>query len=531
MTIGRTSKVNLGNALSPADSPKDDLRLSNVRSTFAVFIPKNKTHPDHSSNMKLPLTHVCCLVFGVLPLLALGQRQANTWYFGNNGAGLHFDDECQVSVLTDGPITGYEGCATVSDASTGEYLFCTNSAQVWDRNGQLMAGSALVPNGNTITQVTIVQKPGSDRLYYIFTAEVQAFSGQGYRFHAVDMSLNSGAGGIVFTDSVLHPAPVTEKLTAIRHANGTDVWILGHAYGSDAYLAFLVTSAGVSTVPVVSPIGKVHTDLGSSGYDAVGELKASPDGSKVVSVTLYNPNIELFSFNNATGTLSDLITLPENGAYDGLGNGSGLYGASFSASGNMLYVGQWFSASAANARLLQYDLSSNDPATIIASRTGFPTAGNPYSLKLGPDGRIYVAHAAMNTHLGVVQYPDSAGQACQYANDGLFLQGGHGSWGLNNMMEQVSPCDPTTSILVPSAEGPVVSIHPNPFAEQVSITLGTDASAELALFDLGGRRVLTTRFQQTLSLDLSTLAPGSYLYRVLLADGRSVQGKVQKTRP
>jgi hypothetical protein len=479
--------------------------------------------------MKPLLTHVCCLVLGVLPLLCLGQQQANTWYFGNNGAGLQFDDDCHVTVLTDGPINGYEGCATVSDASTGEYLFCTNSAQVWDRNGQLMAGSALVPNGNTITQVTIVQKPGSDDLFYLFTSEVQAFSGQGYRFHAVDMSLNNGAGGIAFTDSVLHPSPVTEKLTAIRHANGTDVWILGHAYGSDAYLAFLVTSAGVSTVPVVSQIGKVHTDLGSSGYDAVGEVKASPDGSKVVAVTLYNPDIELFTFNNATGTLSDLITLPENGAYDGLGNASGLYGASFSASGDLLYVGQWFSASVANARLLQYDLSSNDPSAIIASRTEFPTAGNPYSLKLGPDGRIYVAHAAMNTHLGVIEFPDSAGQACQYADDGLYLQGRTSSWGLNNMMEHISHCSQTTSVTGPTEDSPLVSIHPNPFAEQVSITLGTDASAELALFDLGGRRVLTTRFQTGQSLDVSTLAPGVYLYRVVLSTGRTVQGKVEKT--
>jgi hypothetical protein len=489
---------------------------------------KNKYHAYRSYSMMPILTHITCLLLGVLPMLCAGQQQAHTWYFGNDGTGLHFEDDCSVTVLTDGPINGYEGCATISDASTGEYLFCTNSAHVWDRNGQLMTTSPLVTNGNTITQVTIVQRPGSDPIYYIFTTEVQAFSGQGYRFHAVDMSLNSGAGGIAFTDSVLYSSPVTEKITAIRHANGTDVWVVGHAYGSNAYLAFLVTAAGVSTTPVVSNIGKVHSDPGSSGYDAVGELKASPDGSKVVAVTLYNPDIELFSFNNATGGMSDLITLPENGAYDGIGNASGLYGASFSASGNMLYVGQWFSASANNARLLQYDLSSNDPSEIIASRSEFPTAGNPYSLKLAPDERIYVAHAAMSTHLGVIQYPDSAGQACQYADDGLYLQGGHSSWGLNNMMEQIGTCGMHTSLAGSSDDSPMVSIHPNPFAEQVSITLNTDGAAELALFELSGRRLLTTRFQKTLSLDMGMLAQGVYLYRIVLTDGRAVQGKVQK---
>jgi hypothetical protein len=480
--------------------------------------------------MKLMLTHFCCLVFGVLPLLCLGQRQAHTWYFGNYGAGLHFDDECQVNVLSDGPINGYEGCATVSDATTGEYLFCTNSAQVWDRNGQLMTGSALVTNGSTITQVTIVQKPGSPHLFYIFTSEVQAFSGQGYRFHAVDMTLNGGAGGIAFTDSVLYASPVTEKITAIRHANGTDVWILGHEYGSDAYLAFLVTSAGVASVPVVSTIGKVHSDSSGSNYDAIGELKASPDGSRVVAVTLSTPDIELFTFNNATGALSDLLTLPENGAYDGLGNASGLYGASFSASGNMLYVGQWFSASAAEARLLQYDLSSNDLSVIIGSRTEFPTAGNPYSLKLAPDGKIYVAHAAMDTHLGVIDLPENAGPACQYADDGLFLQGGHVRWGLNNMMEQVGPCDLAASLDGSSAGSAGVSIHPNPCAEQLSVVLNTAGSARFDLIDLSGRTLSSTPFQHALSVDVSALSQGVYLYRISLADGRTLQGKIQKDR-
>ena len=476
------------------------------------------------------LLRLCCMLIASIPLLCLGQRQANTWYFGNDGAGLHFNEECQVVVLSDGPINGYEGCATVSDATTGEYLFCTNSAQVWDRNGQLMTGSSLVTNGNTITQVTIVQKPGSAHLYYIFTSEVQAFSGQGYRFHAVDMTLNGGSGGIAFTDSLLYPTPVTEKITAIRHANGTDVWILGHEYGSDAYLAFLVTSAGVASVPVVSHIGKVHSDINGATYDAIGELKASPDGSRVVAVTLYKPDIELFTFDNATGTLSGLLTLPENGAYDGLGNASGLYGASFSASGNMLYVGQWYSPLADDARLLQYDLSSNDLSVIIGSRAEIPTAGNPYSLKLAPDGKIYVAHAALDTHLGVIELPESAGPACQYADNGLYLQGGHSRWGLNNMMEQVSPCDLATSMAVSSDDSPVVSTHPNPCAEQVSVTLHTAGNARFALFDLSGRTLSTTPFQGRLSLDVSTLAQGVYLYRIALADGRTVQGKIQKDR-
>jgi hypothetical protein len=76
----------------------------------------------------------------------------------------------------------------------------------------------------------------------------------------------------------------------------------------------------------------------------------------------------------------------------------------------------------------------------------------------------------------------------------------------------------------------VVSVHPNPCAEQVSVTLHTAGNARFALFDLSGRTLSTTPFQGRLSLDVSTLAQGVYLYRIALADGRTVQGKIQKDR-
>jgi hypothetical protein len=41
----------------------------------------------------------------------------------------------------------------------------------------------LISNGNTISQVTSIQKPDFDSIFYIITSEVQGFSGHGYRFH------------------------------------------------------------------------------------------------------------------------------------------------------------------------------------------------------------------------------------------------------------------------------------------------------------------------------------------------------------
>jgi hypothetical protein len=374
-----------------------------------------------------------------LSFSAVAQKQANVWYFGNDGAGLDFNN-CGPAVLTDGKIDGFEGVTTISDKNTGQVLFCTNSDRAWDRNGDTIPNSHFVDNGSTITQVLVIEQPGSDSLYYIITSEVQAFSGEGYRFHAVDMSLNGGLGGIAFKDSVLYPSPVTEKLTAIKHANGTDIWIVGHEYNSNKFLAFLVTSAGIDTSPVVSSIGKVVSD--PSNLDPIGEIKASPDGSKLAMVTLFHPDIELYDFDNATGQLSNLITLPEPGAYNGMGSSSGLYGLSFSSSSKMLYASEWVSPPGVDGKLIQYDISSNDSATINNSRVNIFTSASKslYSLKLAPDRKIYVAQNVVSGYLGVINDPDSPGMSCNYIDSGIYLNGKHSGWGLNNLMEYGTYC-------------------------------------------------------------------------------------------
>src|SRR6218665_942134 len=96
----------------------------------------------------------------LLPLCCMAQKQNYIWYFGN-GAGLDFNGGCEPAVLTNGKIDGFEGCATIADAATGQLLFYTNSDSIWNRNHAVMPDGHLVSNGSTITQVLIMQKPAS----------------------------------------------------------------------------------------------------------------------------------------------------------------------------------------------------------------------------------------------------------------------------------------------------------------------------------------------------------------------------------
>ena len=58
-------------------------------------------------------------LFLLLPLLAFPQGEANIWYFGYN-AGLDFSSGSPVA-LTNGQLTTFEGCATLSDTAAAFY--------------------------------------------------------------------------------------------------------------------------------------------------------------------------------------------------------------------------------------------------------------------------------------------------------------------------------------------------------------------------------------------------------------------------
>ena len=61
----------------------------------------------------------------------------------------------------------------------------------------------------------------------------------------------------------------------ILHQNSTDFWIVSRLENSNTYHAYLLTSSGLNTVPVVTNIGAVLN--GTGGY-----LRGSPIKEKAV---------------------------------------------------------------------------------------------------------------------------------------------------------------------------------------------------------------------------------------------------------
>ncbi|MBX7139523.1 MAG: T9SS type A sorting domain-containing protein [Chitinophagales bacterium] len=348
-------------------------------------------------------------------LSAQAQKETWKWYFGYTAA-MDFVTS-PPTILNDCAMYQFEGSSSISD-SAGNLLFYTDGTTVWDKNSNIMPnGTGLLGDLSSTQAALIVQYPGSDSLYYIFTTN------SGYYFahySIVDMSLNGGLGDVGAVKNQILTTNSAEKLKAVKHANGTDYWVVVHQIYNDKFVAFQVSASGISSAYVSS--------VGITLPNVIGQLQFAPDGSKAAMATYVNPGctecetIQLVDFDNSTGYFSNaqVITTPHWQTY----------GLEFSPNGKLLYGG----ANPGYDQVWQWDLSSGNIDTIIASQLQVGTTlGDAGSLQLAPDGKIYVAQTG-SYYVGVINNPDSVGTACDWNAYGVNVSPGQSQLGLPNFV-------------------------------------------------------------------------------------------------
>ena len=259
-------------------------------------------------------TILTLLLIGAGYGVALAQKEANIWYFGQN-AGLDFNTNCQPTALQNSNMGADYGSAAMSDGKTGQLLFYTDGYQVFNREHKVM------PNGrftayagdSPLTQGSLfVPAPGNPSQFYFFRLVETNRANTGpanygrLNYSLIDMRLDGGRGDVVpmSKDSALVEG-LAGRLTAVRHANGQNYWVLTHQWNSNAFLVYPVTGAGVGGADTIR-IGSEY-----EGQAVLGFLKASPDGRHLAasSNTSVAYPFDLFDFDASTGKLSNYINL------------------------------------------------------------------------------------------------------------------------------------------------------------------------------------------------------------------------------
>ncbi len=347
--------------------------------------------------------YILAIVCFILPS-AKAQKQADWWYFGDY-AGVHFVNGVPKGV-TNGKCYTYEGCAVVSDAN-GNLLMYTDGSNVWNSNHQTMQnGTGLLGDFSATQSGVIVPKPGSKNIHYVFS--VDAYPGtDGLHYSIVDMSYNSGLGKVTTKNNALG-SDLLEKLSAVRHANGTDFWVMGLSNSEDSIYTYLVNSSGVNSTPVVS-----YSGGNTSNSVCLGYLKVSPDGTKIAYCQTGLNSLYYGNFDASTGKCNNMTKL------DSIPD---CYGLEFSASSNKLYADN--NSGLIDGNIYQYSLESGSISQIKKSKKIIYTTTNYLmaALQLGPNGNIYVTRAGAKV-LGELSFADSTYPTCKYKWNAVDLKG------------------------------------------------------------------------------------------------------------
>ncbi|KFF04275.1 hypothetical protein [Flavobacterium reichenbachii] len=324
------------------------------------------------------------------------QKEANNWAFGYNG-GLTWNTTRDVlctgqNGTPDATLKGLptnftgvtmqtdEGCFSISDSS-GNLQFYSDGSTVWNKNNAVMAnGSGLAGNWSSAQSGIIFPYPGHAHQYIAVTI---GLTGTLPAYSVIDMTLNGGLGGVIQKNASFSGQSGTtgESLTAIKHANGTDYWVIAPGRGTTTMNAWLVTAAGVqNTTPVKSVLG-INT---AASVSFGGYMRISPDGSHFAwgVAPSENPTLIFGDFNASTGVFSNVKTVSVPA-----------YGVEFSRSGKYLYLNLASMSSSIYGITYAIDFNAllQDPTAGFNGKKQICKTSNTGAIQLAPDGRLYIA--------------------------------------------------------------------------------------------------------------------------------------------
>jgi PKD repeat protein len=380
------------------------------------------------------------------------QLHDNIWLTGVNttNAGNHFDSFIEFDtfppkvLLDDDRYMSITQCGTTISDENGNLLFYTNCFEIANAADEMMEnGDSLnMPNfwtylynyGSLFHQgVVALPDPGNSQQYYLvhISPDAIGFEDAGTRllFSKIDMAQNGGMGAVTQKNvTIVEDTLMVEGLTAVRHANGRDWWLLVFEFRSPRLYRILVTEQGISLD------GEQVIDV--PVYNHFGQNVFTPDGEKfIITPENYDAQnrywIEIFDFDRCTGLLSNrhrvyyserkLLNPANNTWYD-----DHAWGCAVSPNSRFVYLFLF-------ERVIQIDLFAPDiqnSQQVVANYDGFMDEWYPYLAhswfglsQLAPDGKIYANTAQPTDHLHVVEKPNDAGVNAFINQHGLDLPG------------------------------------------------------------------------------------------------------------
>ncbi|GDX48351.1 hypothetical protein LBMAG25_11690 [Bacteroidota bacterium] len=484
--------------------------------------------------------------------------QPTHWYFGKE-AGIIFNN---VSVVADtsGKLRSIEASACI-DFSDGTFIY-TNGYRCWDNNHQLITNSdsifkfLMTTNylpiyyGNTSVNGCKLL-PFNDFVYVLvdnqYGGSALDLGIYAYKIYRNNQAFHISVESIrqLINHNNIH---TIESLAACKHANGRDYWLVSHLVDStNTFIKFLVAPDTIYSMPN-QKIGSIEYYLNS---ELSGQTLFNQSGTKLY-MSHWNGLIDVFDFNRCTGELKNFVNIKPGTFNPGFYNKERVYGMSVSPDGSKIYASGWkwliqYSIDTNTNQLLSQDTIWNNPYFPSYNFCDNNNCVVPLQHQLAPNGKIYIANGTaiidqpsnndtIQTYLSVINNPNAQGSACNFQPYAVSLLG-RKSWAClpNNPNYNLgplagSPCDTLTTSNELKPNKNIVRVYPNPASDYITLFVPRLTKAwQFALYDIQGREVLHVNSRGAFrSINISHLAQGMYLWKLVYEDGKVENGKMVK---
>jgi hypothetical protein len=438
--------------------------------------------------------------------------------------------------------------ASICDTA-GNLLFYTNGCDIGGADDEILDNGEGINLGNVYQakcevenyytsgyqSVIILPVPDSSNLYYLFHKKIiytyNPFDIKVEKlfFSKVDMSENNGKGKVVAKNVEIMSEDIAYgELTAVKHTNGNDWWLVTPKRNSNTFYSFLFTKDGIIDT-LVNTIGTIPKKQAEGGMQVV----FSPDGSKYFRSVPSGP-VMMYDFDRATGVFTDFDTIHVDYAnWPSIANGCAV-----SPNGRFFYV-------CAELNIFQFDLWAVDISAsqvTVAEWDGFqaPVATIFGQSQLGPDCKIYVS-TIDSKYYHVINNPDEPGLACNVTQHSFVFPTPTGAsipsfpnYRLGPLDNPGVPCTATVSAVPPLMSQHEIKVYPNPTRDHVTLDWATTGAAAKRLLlrnALGQplKDIALNGGSNTRTLSVRDVSPGIYFWVLLAADGQPLgAGKIIK---
>jgi len=452
------------------------------------------------------------------------------------------------------------GGSCISD-TMGKLLFACNGFCIYDTNGYGHIPKTIINNplGDKFfnkysdgfwDQMSIIL-PKKNNSYYVFTTGMSDSAYDDWKkpnppydfrfdvlsYHVVDMDANANAGKVLSKNNILmkNARLSHNRMTAVRHANGRDWWLVKPHLTEQLFYTFLVKPNNIEgpfEYHSNFSMDSIQKEAGIYGID--GQMVFSPDGNWMASTEAAYKGVFVYKFDRCSGIFNDyhFFALPKDTCYPNVCDY--MSGVCFSSDSKFLYGNTYLNVWQIE---ISDTISTNSLyhiAQIDTDYAYFPWYGNSY---LAPNGKIYIGNVnGTQKGMSYIDNPDLKGIDCNYKPKGfrqqftnLLYPPNMPNYGLGALVG--SACDTIRPpVILPVQTS--IKIYPNPVGDNLSIELPTGSKkVQVNIYNMLGEIVLSFSSEQIqndkVELSLKDLARALYSVRINV-DGKNYVRKLVK---